>query len=87
MDMPGKPSTDLADLTEAVMALPAPERLDLAVALWQSVHGAGEEQETEEDRQALLAMLQERIRQIDAGEVQCIPAEEAIRRARARLRA
>jgi putative addiction module component (TIGR02574 family) len=87
MDMPGKPSTDLADLTEAVMALPAPERLDLAVALWQSVHGAGEAQETEEDRQALLAMLQERIRQIDAGEVQCIPAEEAIRRARARLRA
>lgn len=84
--MPAKPTLDAAEVTEAAMALPASERIDLAIALWQSVHGAGEEQETEEDRQALIAMLEERIRQIDSGEVQCISGEEAIRRARARLR-
>ena len=78
--------TQLEHVRREAMALPASDRIDLAVALWQSVHGSSDAQETEEDRQAMLAMLRERIRQIDEGEVECVPFEEAMRQARARVR-
>lgn len=73
--------TRLEHVRRDAMALSGSDRIDLAIELWHSVHGAGDIQETEEDRQALLAMLRERIRQIDEGEVECVPFEEAMRQA------
>ena len=80
-----QPVSDVDRVTREAMDLDPTDRIDLAIALWQSVHGSGEEQETEEDRQATLALLDERIRQIDSGEVECIPGEEFKRQVLERL--
>ena len=74
-------------VARAAMSLPAHRRSELAVALWQSVHGPAEgEGRGVEVRQETLDMLRERCRQLDAGEVEAVPFDVAIERARARTR-
>ena len=77
--------TDVDRVTREAMELDPADRIGLSIALWQSVHGAGDVQETEDDRRATLALITERVRQIDAGEVECVSWEEAKRQVLERL--
>ena len=71
----------LSELTDKALLLPVDERTVLAQRLWESVEGfvdTGVEEEW-------LNVAEQRWRDIEEGRVQCIPAEEAMKKARARL--
>jgi putative addiction module component (TIGR02574 family) len=67
------------DLVEAeAMKLSPQERADLADRLWHSVHSA------EEVEAAWAEEIARRVRQVDAGEVTCVPWEEVMTELRAK---
>ena len=78
-------STDATRVMREAMELDPSDRIDLSIALWQSVHRAVDMQETEENRQPTVALLNERVRQIESGEVECVSWEQAKRDILARL--
>ena len=73
-------STDPSELVEQAMALPPAARLALADRLIESVEGS---RDTEWEI-AWAAELARRVKEYEAGEVEAIPALEALARIRAR---
>ena len=72
----------LAELTNEALALSVEERVVLAQRVWDSVeHFASREVET-----AWMDVADRRWREIEAGQVQCVPAEDVMQRARESLR-
>jgi putative addiction module component (TIGR02574 family) len=65
---------------QAAMTLPENERAEVANCLWESVEGFV----TPEIEAAWQAEIAERIRAVDAGEVELIPAEEVFNRLKAK---
>jgi len=74
-------STDPAKLRDEVMRLPADARARLAAELLVSLDGDDEDVlDPAEHEAAWTAEIDERMRQIDAGEVKLVPWSEARRR-------
>ena len=71
----------LNDLTDKALSLPIDERTVLARRLWESIEGFLDKNIGQE----WLDVVEKRWSDIENGSVQCIPAEEAIRRARTRI--
>ncbi len=74
-------STAINELTSEVMALPPDERALLAQRLWDSLGDFV----NPEFEQAWLEEAEKRWHEIVEGRVQCIPAEEVMKKARASL--
>ena len=72
--------TPIEAVEAQAMKLAPSERADLADKLWLSVHSK------EEVDAAWDAEIAGRIRQVDSGEVECIPWEEAMAELGAKLR-
>ncbi len=72
---------EMSELTDRALSLPIDERTVLAQRLWESVEGFIDTDVEEE----WLNMAEQRWRDIEEGRVQCIPAEEAMTKARSRL--
>ena len=75
-------TAELEDLTNAAMSLPEEQRAKLAHDLVASLDGATDSSSVK----AWDAEICRRIRNIESGKVELINADEAIARARARLR-
>jgi putative addiction module component (TIGR02574 family) len=75
-------STTVDELTERLLALPVEDRAVLAQRLWDSIEHFAEPA----TREAWLDEADRRWREIEEGTVQCVPATEVMRRARASLR-
>ena len=71
----------LSELADKALALPVDERAVLAQQLWDSIEDFIEPGVEEE----WLKAAQKRWEDIEKGRVQCIPAEEAMKKARASL--
>lgn len=72
----------LTDVTKQALALPVEERVVLAQRVWESVaHFASPEVE-----KAWTDEADRRWREIEEGKVQCLPADEVMKRARESLR-
>ncbi len=71
----------LNELTDKALALPTDERAILAQRLWESVEGFADGTIEKE----WLKVAEQRWKDIEEGRVQCIPAEEAMKKARARV--
>ncbi|MDI6793757.1 MAG: addiction module protein [bacterium] len=69
------------NLAEKVLALPIDERVILAQRVWDSV----EHFVDPEIEKAWLDEAERRWREIEQGRVQCMPAEEVMKKARASL--
>lgn len=75
-------SAALNELTDKALLLPSDERAILAQRLWESI-----EDFTDPDiEQAWLRTAEKRWAEIEKGEVKCIPADQVIKKAKARLR-
>ena len=74
-------STATMNLTERVLALPMDERVILARCVWDSV----EHFVDPEIEKSWLDEAERRWQEIEQGRVQCVPAEEVMKRARAGL--
>ncbi len=71
----------LNELTDRALSLPIDDRTVLAQRLWESIEGF-----VDADVEAeWLNAAEQRWREIEEGRVQCIPAEEAMMKARSRL--
>ena len=68
-------------ILEAALALPPDERADLADKLWISLDGYSDDIE-----RAWLAECHRRVAACERGEMECIPAEEALRSVRESLK-
>lgn len=77
-------STPLERIEVEALHLPAPDRARLAHLLIESL-GDQEAEDPEEVDRAWEAEIQRRLAELRAGEVQAVPAEEVLARARARL--
>jgi putative addiction module component (TIGR02574 family) len=75
-------STDVERLAVELLGLPSKSRAELAKRLIDSL----DEDEPPELDDAAMETIQRRAREMAEGKVQGIPAEEAMRRARQRLR-
>lgn len=73
--------TSIKELTDQVLALPIDERVILAQYVWDSV----EHFVDPETEKAWLDEAKRRWQEIEQGRVQCMPAEEVMRKARASL--
>lgn len=71
--------TSIAHIEAEAMKLSPEERADLAEKLWHSVHS------TEEVEAAWDAEIARRVRQIDAGEVECVPWDTVMAELRAKF--
>jgi len=71
----------LSELTDKALALPIDERTILAQRLWESIDGCIEPDVEKE----WFKVAQKRWMDIEKGRVQCIPAEEAMKKAKASL--
>jgi len=71
----------LSELTYRALSLPIDERTVLAQRLWESIEGFVDSDVEDE----WLNAAEQRWRDIEEGRVQCIPAEEAMTKARSRL--
>lgn len=71
----------LSELTDKALALPIDERTILAQLLWESIDGFVEPDVEKE----WFKVAQKRWTDIEKGRVQCIPAEEAMKKARTSL--
>jgi len=71
----------LSELTDRALSLPIDERTVLAQRLWESIEGFID---TDVEKEWLNA-AEQRWRDIEEGRVRCIPAEEAMTKARSRL--
>jgi putative addiction module component (TIGR02574 family) len=69
----------LKDITAKALTLPIDERVILVQRLWNSIEGYANPKIEEE----WLALAEKRWIEIEEGKVQCIPAEEAMIKARA----
>jgi putative addiction module component (TIGR02574 family) len=74
-------ATKLERLTLELLGLPASSRAELAKQLIASL----DESETPDAENLWLEEIQKRDAEISQGKVECIPAEEVLRRARQRL--
>jgi len=72
----------LKNITAKALALPIDERVILAQCLWNSIE-AYIDPEVEEE---WLQLAEKRWTEIEEGRIQCIPAEEAMMKARASLK-
>lgn len=75
-------STATLELTKQAMTLPADERVLLALRLWESVQDFIDP----DIEQAWLEDVETRWSEIKDGIVECLPAEEVMKKARARLK-
>lgn len=75
--------SDLDRLTDLVLELPPELRELVAYRIWESLHGEESWQLDEEQ----LAEIKRRAAEVQAGEIMVVDADEAIRRARARIAA
>jgi putative addiction module component (TIGR02574 family) len=72
----------LKDITAKALTLPIDERVILAQCLWNSI----EDYVNPNIEKEWLALAEKRWIEIEEGKVQCIPAEEAMMKARAYLK-
>ncbi len=72
----------IKDITAKALALPIDERVILAQCLWNSI----EDFVNPDVEGEWLTLAEKRWLEIEAGEVQCIPMEEAMIKARASLK-
>ncbi len=72
----------LNELTDRALALPIDERAILAQRLWESIEDFVDTDVEEE----WLKVTEQRWKDIEEERVQCIPAEEAMEKAKARLK-
>jgi putative addiction module component (TIGR02574 family) len=75
-------STDLEKLALELLGLPASSRAELAQRLISSL----DESKSPDAEKLWLEEIERRDAEIAQGKVECIPAEEVLRRARERLR-
>ncbi len=75
-------SLSIGELTSQALTLSSDERALLAGQLWQSI---AEFSDTDIER-AWLDIAEKRWKEIEQGNVQCIRADETMRRARAKLK-
>lgn len=71
----------LSEITDKALSLPIDDRVTLAQRLWDSIEGFIDP-ETED---AWLKEAEKRWQEIEEGRVECIPAEEAMKKAKASL--
>ena len=74
--------TELMEIEKAIMNLPPEERAFLAHRLWDSLEGFADP----ETEQAWLDEANRRWKEIEDGNVRCIPAEVVMKQARAVLK-
>lgn len=72
-------SPSASELFKAAQALPESERLELATALWETIEDYGGEERIELSPE-WKAEIAERLRAIDAGEVELLTEEEVNKR-------
>jgi putative addiction module component (TIGR02574 family) len=72
----------LKDITAKALTLPINERVTLVQSLWNSI----EDYVTPNIEEEWLALAEKRWIEIEEGKVQCIPAKEAMTKARTYLR-
>ncbi len=77
---------DLPRLTREALALPFEARLELAHALWASIHSEHAD-DSQDDLAAILEIAAEREAEIERGDVVAIPRSEAMAQVRAALQA
>ena len=75
-------SSALAELIDQVLALPSDDRLVVAQRVWDSL----EQFNGEDVEQAWTAEADRRWEDIEQGRVECVPAAEALRKARSALK-
>ena len=73
------------ELTQKVLALPLPDRIDLAQALWQSIDETGEDDGNTEERKAL-EQAKRRDRELATGMVEGRSHQQVMEAARRALR-
>jgi putative addiction module component (TIGR02574 family) len=73
------------ELTQKVLALPLPERIDLAQALWQSIDEMREDDVNAEERKAL-ELAKRRDRELTMGAVEGRSHQQVMEAARRALR-
>lgn len=71
----------LSEITDKALSLPIDDRVALAQRLWDSIEGFIDP----EIEDAWLKETEKRLKEIEEGKVECIPAEEAMKRAKASL--
>ena len=80
-------STDLERLTTELLGLPASSRAKLVKQLIASLDESDPaESESPDVQSRWLEVAKRRMAEIDEGKVECVPAEEVLRRARERLK-
>jgi putative addiction module component (TIGR02574 family) len=68
----------LSEITDKALSLPIDERVTLAQRLWDSIEGFIDP----EIEDAWLKETEKRVKEIEEGKVECIPAEEAMKKPR-----